>query len=75
MALMALLIILFTYFYTAMTVNPNNIADDLKRNGGFIPGVKPGQATADYIDDVLSKITLQELFLTALLLLFYQVLL
>ncbi len=66
MALMALLIILFTYFYTAMTVNPNNIADDLKRNGGFIPGVKPGQATADYIDDVLSKITLPGAILTAL---------
>lgn len=52
------LIVLFTYFYTAITVNPNQIADDLKRNGGFIPGVKPGQETSNYIDDVLTKITL-----------------
>ncbi|WNJ16537.1 preprotein translocase subunit SecY [Pontibacter sp. G13] len=53
-----LLIILFTYFYTAITVNPNEIADQLKRNGGFIPGVKPGKRTAEYIDTVLSRITL-----------------
>jgi len=53
-----LLIIIFTYFYTAITVNPNEIADQLKRNGGFIPGVKPGKKTANYIDSVLSKITL-----------------
>lgn len=52
------LIIVFTYFYTAITVNPNEIADQLKRNGGFIPGVKPGKKTAEYIDNVLSKITL-----------------
>jgi preprotein translocase subunit SecY len=52
------LIIVFTYFYTAITVNPNEIADQLKRNGGFIPGVKPGKRTASYIDNVLSKITL-----------------
>ena len=54
----AILIILFTYFYTAITINPNQIADDLKRNGGFIPGIKPGAATAEFIDNVLSKITL-----------------
>ncbi len=54
----ALLIILFTYFYTAIQVNTNNIADDLKRNGGFVPGIKPGKATAEYMDNVLSKITL-----------------
>jgi preprotein translocase subunit SecY len=54
----AVLIILFTYFYTAITVNPNQMADDMKKNGGFIPGVKPGKTTADYIDDVISKITL-----------------
>lgn len=53
-----LLIIVFTYFYTAITVNPKQIADDLKRNGGFIPGVKPGTDTAERIDDIVSKITL-----------------
>lgn len=53
-----LMIIIFTYFYTAITVNPNQMADDLKRNGGFIPGIKPGRATADYIDTILSRITL-----------------
>lgn len=53
-----LMIIVFTYFYTAITVNPNEIADQLKRNGGFIPGVKPGKKTAAYIDTVLSRITL-----------------
>lgn len=52
------MIIIFTYFYTAITVNPNEIADQLKRNGGFIPGVKPGKRTASYIDTVLSRITL-----------------
>jgi preprotein translocase subunit SecY len=52
------MIIIFTYFYTAITVNPNEIADQLKRNGGFIPGVKPGKKTAQYIDTVLSRITL-----------------
>jgi preprotein translocase subunit SecY len=56
--LFATMIILFTYFYTAITVNPNSIAEDLKRNGGFIPSVKPGLATSEYIDDVLTKITL-----------------
>ncbi len=54
----ALLIILFTFFYTAITINPNQMSDDMKKNGGFIPGVKPGKATADYIDAVISKITL-----------------
>ncbi len=54
----AILIILFTYFYTAVTVNSKQIADDLKRNGGFIPGVKPGKRTADYIDSIMSRITL-----------------
>lgn len=56
--LFAVLIIVFTYFYTAITVNPNEIADQLKRNGGFIPGVKPGSPTAEHIDNVLSHITL-----------------
>jgi preprotein translocase subunit SecY len=54
----ALLIILFTYFYTAVTINPVQIADDLKRNGGFIPGIKPGKRTANYIDTIMSRITL-----------------
>lgn len=52
------LIVLFTYFYTAITINPNQIADDLKRNGGFIPGVKPGRKTANFIGAVMSRITL-----------------
>ena len=54
----ALMIIIFTYFYTAITINPKQIADDLKRNGGFVPGVKPGSETADFIDNILSRITL-----------------
>lgn len=54
----AVLIILFTYFYTAIQINTNQMADDLKRNGGFIPGIKPGKQTAEFIDTVLSRITL-----------------
>ncbi|SFU32010.1 protein translocase subunit secY/sec61 alpha [Pustulibacterium marinum] len=53
----ALLIIIFTYFYTAITVPTNKMADDLKRSGGFIPGVKPGTETADFLDKVMSLIT------------------
>jgi preprotein translocase subunit SecY len=53
-----LLIIMFTYFYTAITVNPNQMAEDMKKNGGFIPGVKPGKRTAEFIDSVMSRITL-----------------
>lgn len=52
------LIILFTYFYTAITYNPTQIAEDLKRNNGFVPGIKPGKDTADFLDAVMSKITL-----------------
>lgn len=52
------LIIAFTYFYTAITVNPNQMADDLKKNGGFIPGIKPGKKTAEFFDNILSRITL-----------------
>lgn len=52
------LIVLFTYFYTAITINPNQIAADLKKNGGFIPGVKPGRKTANFIGAVMSRITL-----------------
>ena len=51
------LIILFTYFYTAVTVRPNDIADGLKRNNGFVPGVKPGSKTAEYLDSIMSRIT------------------
>ena len=52
-----LLIIVFTYFYTAITLNPTQMAEDMKRNNGFIPGVKPGKDTADYIDTVMSRLT------------------
>lgn len=54
----ALLIIVFTYFYTAITVNPNQMAEDMKKNGGFVPGVKPGKKTAEFIDQIMSRITL-----------------
>lgn len=54
----ALLVILFTYFYTAITVNPNMMAEDMKRNGGFIPGVKPGKKTVEYLDTIMTRITL-----------------
>lgn len=53
-----ILILVFTFFYTAITVNPNQISEDLKRNGGFVPGIKPGKATSEYIDTVLTRITL-----------------
>jgi preprotein translocase subunit SecY len=52
------LVFVFTYFYTAVTMNPTSIADELKRGNGFIPGVKPGEPTANYIDTVISRITL-----------------
>ena len=54
----AVLIIVFTYFYTAVTINPRQMAEDMKKNGGFIPGVKPGNKTVDFLDDIMSKITL-----------------
>ena len=54
----AILIIIFTYFYTAVTVNPTMMAEDMKRNGGFIPGVKPGKKTVEYLDSIMSKVTL-----------------
>lgn len=53
-----LLVIVFTYFYTAVTVNPQMMAEDMKKNGGFIPGVKPGKATMNYLDSIMSKVTL-----------------
>jgi preprotein translocase subunit SecY len=52
------MIVIFTYFYTAITVNPKQMADDMKKNGGFVPGVKPGKRTAEFLDDAMSKITL-----------------
>ena len=53
-----MLVIIFTYFYTAVTVNPQMMAEDMKKNGGFIPGVKPGKATMNYLDSIMSKVTL-----------------
>ena len=61
-----ILIVLFTFFYTAITINPNQIADDMKRNGGFIPGIKPGKQTSEFIDGVLSRITLPGSFFLAI---------
>ena len=52
------LVIIFTYFYTTVTINPQMMAEDMKKNGGFIPGVKPGKKTMEYLDDVMSKVTL-----------------
>ena len=54
----AVMIILFTYFYTAVTINPTQMAEDMKRNNGFIPGIKPGKSTAEFIDVIMSRITL-----------------
>ncbi len=54
----AALIVIFTYFYTAITINPNQMAEDMKKNGGFIPGIKPGKKTAEFLDAVMSRITL-----------------
>ncbi len=62
----AVLIIVFTYFYTAITINPTQMAEDMKRNGGFIPGIKPGRKTVEYIDSVMSKITLPGSFFLAM---------
>ena len=53
-----LLVVIFTYFYTAVTVNPQMMSEELKKNGGFIPGVKPGKKTMEYLDDIMSRVTL-----------------
>ena len=53
-----LLVVVFTYFYTAITINPTQMAEDMKKNGGFIPGVKPGKKTVEYLDTIMSRITL-----------------
>ena len=55
---LAILIVIFTYLYTAITINPNQMAEDMKRNGGFIPGIKPGRATINFLYEITSKITL-----------------
>ena len=55
---LAILIIIFTYFYTAIAFNPVDVADNMKKQGGFIPGVRPGKATSDYIDRILTRVTL-----------------
>jgi preprotein translocase subunit SecY len=63
---LAVLIIVFTYFYTSLSVNSNQMSEDLKRNGAFIPGVKPGRKTAEFLDDILARITLPgSIFLAA----------
>lgn len=62
-----ILVVAFTYFYTALIVNPVQMADDLKRNNGFIPGVKPGKKTSEYIDTIMSRITLPGSVLLALI--------
>lgn len=54
----AILVVAFTYFYTAITINPTMMSEDMKRNGGFIPGIKPGSSTAEYLDTIMSRITL-----------------
>ena len=53
-----ILVVLFTYFYTAVTVNPTMMAEEMRKNGGFVPGVKPGKKTAEYIDTIMSRVTL-----------------
>ena len=62
---MVYLIILFTYFYTAVTTNPVDLADNMKKYGGFIPGIRPGKSTAEYIDRSLTRITLVGAFFLA----------
>ena len=65
-AIFAVLVVVFTYFYTAVTVNPNMMAEEMKKNGGFIPGVKPGKKTVDYLDAIMSRITLPGSFFLAI---------
>lgn len=66
-SIFAALIILFTYLYTAITINPTQMAEDMKRNNGFIPGVKPGKSTADFLDKIMSHITLPGALMLALI--------
>jgi preprotein translocase subunit SecY len=57
-AIYALMIVFFTYFYTAIAFNPKDVADNMKKQGGFIPGIRPGKQTSEFIDNILTKITL-----------------
>ena len=61
----AILVVAFTYFYTAITINPTQMAEEMKRNNGFIPGIKPGKKTAEYLDTIMSRITLPGSFFLA----------
>ena len=63
----ALLIIGFTYFYTAVVMNPNDVADNIKKYGGFIPGLRPGRPTAEYISRIMSRVTLSGAIFLALI--------
>ncbi len=65
--LFAFLIIVFTFFYTAISINPTQISDDMKRGGGFVPGVKPGEATSNFIADILDRITLPGAIMLAII--------
>jgi preprotein translocase subunit SecY len=62
----AIMIIFFTYFYTAIAFNPKDVADNMKKQGGFIPGIRPGKQTSDFIDNILTKITLPGSFFLAI---------
>ena len=66
----AFLIIIFTYFYTAIAFNPVDVADNMKKQGGFIPGVRPGKSTSDYIDHILTRVTLPASIFLALIAIF-----
>jgi preprotein translocase subunit SecY len=63
----AIMIIFFTYFYTAIAFNPKDVADNMKKQGGFIPGIRPGKQTSDFIDNILTKITLPGSFFLAII--------
>jgi preprotein translocase subunit SecY len=65
--LYGLIIVFFTYFYTAVVLNPNDLAENMRKHGGFVPGIRPGRKTADYIDKVLSRITLPGAIFLALI--------
>src|SRR6476659_2811928 len=65
MVIYAVIVVAFTFLYTSLIFNPKQVADDLKRNNGFVPGVKPGQPTADFIGSVMDKITLPGAILLA----------
>jgi len=67
---LAFFIIIFTYFYTAIAFNPVDVADNMKKNGGFIPGVRPGKSTAEYIDHILTRVTLPASIFLALIAIF-----